>query len=80
MANAIILHKDQQAQLAKLLWAMDEVIQSEKEILSKGNILFKKKLENSAVGIIDHINIGFEKKKRFYTKKASEIPQIGHMI
>lgn len=27
--------KDQQAQLAKLLWAMDEVIESEKEVLSK---------------------------------------------
>lgn len=66
--------KDQQAQLSKLLWAMDEVIESEKEVLSKGNILFKEKLENSLVGIIDQANTEFEKKDGFIQRKLPEIP------
>lgn len=35
---------DQQAQLAKLLWAMDEVIENEKEVLSKADIIYERLL------------------------------------
>ena len=35
--------KDQQAQLAKLLWAMDEVIEKEKEVFYSIDKLFKTK-------------------------------------
>tara|TARA_Y100001954_G_C15828199_1_gene613330 strand:- start:6213 stop:7325 length:1113 start_codon:yes stop_codon:yes gene_type:complete len=39
----ILPPKDQQARLAELLWAMDEVIEKEKEVFEKIDILFKSK-------------------------------------
>lgn len=39
--------KDQQAQLAKLLWAMDDVIEREKEVLNKNNDLRKSQLNET---------------------------------
>jgi type I restriction enzyme S subunit len=51
--------KDQQAQLAELLWAMDEVIEREKEVFNAIDILFK----NKAKYISDnHIHKGQYKK------------------
>ena len=38
--------KDQQAQLAELLWAMDEVIEEEKELLNKIHLSFKSELKS----------------------------------
>jgi type I restriction enzyme S subunit len=39
--------KDQQAQLAKLLWAMDEVIENEKEVLEKLKLSYQVEIEKS---------------------------------
>jgi len=39
--------KDQQAQFAKLLWAMDEVIEREKEVLKKLKIAYQVQIEKS---------------------------------
>ena len=36
--------KDQQAKLAELLWAMDEVIESEREVLDKLDIVYERYL------------------------------------
>jgi type I restriction enzyme S subunit len=43
--------KDQQAQLAKLLWAMDEVIEREKEVKNKYDTFYKRFLFDSVSGI-----------------------------
>lgn len=51
--------KDQQAQLAKLLWAMDEVIEKEKEVYNSIDILFKSKAKHISD---NHVHVGQYKK------------------
>lgn len=66
--------KKQQTQLAKLLWAMDDVIVRDKELLRRGNILFKKKLENLIIGVTNDQKIKFEKKNGVIQSKLPQIP------
>ena len=66
--------KDQQAQLAKLLWAMDEVIENEKGAESILIKLYKKSIEQSLLGGIKKDISQFEKKPGFLPNKLPELP------
>ena len=66
--------KDQQAQLSKLLWAMDEVIEKEKGTESIMINLYKKSIEQCLSGGIKNDKSKFEKKPGFMPNKLPEIP------
>jgi type I restriction enzyme, S subunit len=77
--------KDQQAQLAKLLWAMDDVIEKEKGLKNQLEITYhsnKKEIYNSSnnikINLGEHIDIlsGFAFKSKYFNKESSGIPLI----
>lgn len=77
--------KNQQAQLAELLWAMDEVIEKEKNLLSKINTNYLT-LKNSIINRKDNLKIilddkievlsGFAFKSKFFNNERKGIPLI----
>lgn len=77
--------KDQQAQLAKLLWAMDKVIESKKGLKKHLEITYdsnKKEIYNSSnnikINLGERINIlsGFAFKSKYFNKESLGIPII----
>ena len=60
--------KNQQAQLAKLLWAMDEVIEKEKEVLQRNLVLNHTLIKENIT------NLFYKKNQSFY--KLSEVCEI----
>ena len=81
----LLPHKDQQAQLAKLLWAMDEVIEKEKGLKNQLEITYnsnKKEIYNSSnnikINLGEHIDIlsGFAFKSKYFNKESLGIPLI----
>lgn len=77
--------KDQQAELAELLWAIDDVVESEYEVLNKLNINYaseKKNIyesnENKKIVLGESIDIlsGFPFKSKLFNKNKDGIPLI----
>ena len=75
--------KDQQAQLAKLLWAMDEVIEREKEVLDSLKLSYQVEIEKSvprskvetwSLGEVIKTRKGVTYKSSDYSDEANGIP------
>lgn len=69
--------KDQQAQLAELLWAMDEVIENEQEVLERLIIFFESAIHNFTLG---KIRFTEESKEQFKGSKIGFIPEDWELI
>lgn len=76
--------KDQQAQLAELLWAMDEVIEREREVLEKLKILMFKKREfffiKGSGTIGQKVFANFTIPSHWQIKKMSDVAEVEYGI